>query len=525
MWQAKEGKRKLAEPSTWTGPVRQTKGQTHNRSIYEWRTPVLNYVGTMSLPRHTRHRGATLPLPTASSGSDRESHAASPSPELPSSSTRSYPPRPSYIANTRNRRSWSAADTPLDVPPFDSDRAPSPPTRAISPPTYARAHSSASKHASVELDTPPATATMGLMSTPYLRDNASPPPDAPLPRPSRAPPSAFHFPYGGNTDPGLSTPGLGNRSGRSSTESLPGAAVSAPPRRHTQALSSHGSHTMLRASPDGGSWVDHDLEPPYPPFMAQSNGSQPYRISDPSSHNPPNNSGTAPFRAPFLSPASRPSSLWSPPSHSHTALPTILSYAGSEIPVKAPLPSTLLSEKLTKEDKPWLTEPPDARTRASYWITLLMILLGACGAGLLCWTGYQDAGRTMIDQKQLCLVMEDTFDNLDVDNGGTWTRDVEMSGFGCVFYLLTQSSGDLNTMSVPHTGMASLKWLRRFRTTYLLTMVNFTSSRLSLRMHCQTHSRYSTEATILFRAARPSRPIPRLVQHRPVIRMVQLFLL
>ena len=417
------------------------------RSIYEWHTPVLKDVGTMSLPRHTRHRGTTVPLPTASSGSDRESHTASPSPGLPSSSTHSHfplnPPRPSYVANTRDRRSWSAADTPLDVPPPDSERAPTPPTRAISPPMYARAQSSASKYASVEseaADTPPATATMGLMSSaPYLRDDASPPPDAaPLARPARAPPSAFHFPYGGNADPGLSTPGLGNRSRRSSTESLPGAyssAVSAPPRRPTQALSSHGSHTMLRASPDGGSWVDHDLEPPYPPFMAQSNGSQPYRIGDPSSHNP---SSTAPFRAPFLSPASRPSSLWSPPPHvnnSHAAFPSIPPYVGSEIPGKVPLPSTLLSEKLTKEDKPWLTEPPDARTRASHWITLLMILLGACGAGLLCWTGYQDAGRTMIDQKRLCLVMEDTFDSLDVDNGGTWTRDVEMSGFGYVLYL------------------------------------------------------------------------------------------
>jgi hypothetical protein len=394
----------------------------------------------MSLPRHTRHRGATVPLPTPSL--DGESYAASPSPGSPSSPTRSYSPlNPPRLANTR---SWSAADTPLEVPPSDSERAPTPPTvptRAISPSTYPRAHSSASKYAPVESDTPPATATVGQMSTaPYLRDNATPPPDpAPLQRTSRAPPSAFHFPfqaYGGNADFVLPTPGLGHRSGRSSTESLHGAyssAVSAPPRRSTQA------HTMLRASPEGGSWVDHDLEPPYPPFMAQSNGSQPYRISDPSSHNPSNNSGSAPFRAPFLSPASRPTSLWSPPhvNHSHTALPIITSYAGSEIPLKPPLPSTLLSEKLTTEDKPWLTEPPDTRTRASRWVTLLMILLGVCGAGLLCWTGYQDAGRTMIDQKRLCLVMEDTFDNLDVDNGGTWTRDVEMSGFGYALYLFT----------------------------------------------------------------------------------------
>jgi hypothetical protein len=404
----------------------------------------------MSLPRPTRHRGTTVPSPTESlGGSDRESYAAPPSPGLPSSSTRLYfplnPPRPSHHANTRNRRSWSASDAPLEVPPFDSERAPTPPTRAISP---SHDHPNAPKYAPVESDTPPATATVGQISTvPYLRDNATPPPDpATLQRPSRAPPSAFHFPfqaYGGNTDPGLPTPGLGHRSGRSSTESLHGvysSAVSALPRRPTQVLSSQGTQTMLRASTEGGSWVDHDLEPPYPPFMAQSNGSQPYRISDPSSHNPSNNSGSASFRAPFLSPASRPTSLWSPPSHvnhSHTALPIITSYAGSEIPLKAPLTSTLLSEKLRTEDKPWLTEPPDTRTRASRWVTLLMILLGACGAGLLCWTGYQDAGKTMIDQKRLCLVMEDTFDNLDVDNGGTWTRDVEMSGFGCALYLFT----------------------------------------------------------------------------------------
>ena len=394
----------------------------------------------MSLPRPTLHRGTTIPLPTASP--DREQCGPSLSPGLASSTLSnppSNPPRPSHLTNTCNRRSWSAADTPLELPPFDSQRSPSPPIRTISPPLYGRAHSSASKYASVESDTPPATAVVAIghiYTVPHLRDNITPPPDATLQRPSRAPPSAFHFPSqanGGSTDPNLSTPGLGYRSGRSSTESLHGAynsAVPAPSRRPAQALSSQGSHSMLRASPEGGSWVDNDLEPPYPPFMAQSNGSQ-----------PPNNSGTIPFRAPFLSPASRPSSMiWSPPSNgnqSHTALTAIPSYAGSEIPPKPPLPSTLLSEKLTKEDKPWLTEAPDARTRASRWITLLMILLGACGAGLLCWTGYQDAGRTMIDSNRLCLAMEDTFDDFDVDNGGIWTRDVEMSGFGYVLCAFT----------------------------------------------------------------------------------------
>jgi hypothetical protein len=407
----------------------------------------------MALPHRTRHRGTTVPLPTASqSGSDIDPYAVPPTPRWPSSPPRSYsplgPPRPSYLANTRNRRSWSAADTPLDVPLSLSERAPTPPTRAVTP-TYARSHSSASKYASVESDNPPATAIIAQMSTaPYLRDNDTPPPDASsLQRPFRAPPSAFHFPfqaYGGNPDPGLSIPGLGYRSGRSSMESLHGAynsAATAPARRPPQAPSSHGSPTMLRASPEGGSWVDHDLDPPYPPFMAQNNGPQPYRNSDTTPNILSNGSGPTPFRAPFLSPASRPSSLWSPPSHathSHTALPTVLPHAGSEIPPKAPLPSTLLAQKLTKEEKAWLAERPDGRTRASRWITLSMIFLGACGAGLLCWFGYKDAGKTMIDPKQLCLVMEDTFDNLDVDNGGTWTRDVEMSGFGYVSCHITE---------------------------------------------------------------------------------------
>jgi len=491
----------------------------------------------MSLPRHTRHRGTTLPLPTPSqSGSDAESYAAPSSDRWPSSPTRLYsplaPPRPSHLANTRNRRSWSAADS-SNHPPSDAERAPTPPTRAVSPSSYPRAHSSASKYASVESDAPPATPTIGQMSTaPYLRDNGTPPPDGtPLQRPSRAPPSAFHFPfqaYGGNPDPGLSIPGLGCRSGRSSTESLHGAyssATSVPTRHPPQAPSSHGSHNMLRASPEGGSWVDHDLEPPYPPFMAH-NGSQPYRNSDPTSQILSHGSSTAPFRAPFLSPASRPSSLWSPPSHathSHTALPTVTPQAGSEIPPKPPLPSTLLTQKLTKEDKPWLSERPDSRTRSSRWVTLFMLFLGACGAGLLCWTGYSDAGKTMIDPRQLCLVMEDTFDDLDIDNGGTWTRDVEMSGFGYVSCSLTESVRDDNTkLFFPCAGMASLKWPLRFRTTCLCATASCTSNQLSHRMRYQTLSKYSTEATIRFRVAQHAKPTPRLARRHQVIRMGQL---
>ena len=507
--------------------------QTPPNLIYERRIPLSkDHVHTMSLPRHTRHRGTSLPLPTASqSGSDIGSYGAPLTDRWPSSPSRFYsplaPPRPFYFANTRNRRSWSATDISL-VPPPDAERAPTPSTRAVTPSSYvrARAHSSASKYASVESDTPPSIITIGQMSTaPYLRDVGTPSLDGmPLQRPSRAPPSAFHFPfqaYGGNPDPGLSIPGLGYRSGRSSTESLHAAYASATPgpaRRPLQAPSFHGPHTMFRASPEGGSWVDHDLEPPYPPFMSQS-GSQPNRNSDPTTQNSSNGSSTPPFRAPFLSPASRPSSIWSPPSHatySHTALPTVPPQAGSEITPKPPLPSTLLAQKLTKEDKPWLSERPDGRTRSSRWVTLFMLFLGACGAGLLCWTGYSDAGKTMIDPRHLCLVMEDTFDNLDVDNGGTWTRDVEMSGFGYVSCHFTES---VRTKFFSCPGMASLKWLLRFRTTCLCAMVSFTSSRLSPRMRCQTLSKSSMEATIRFRVAQHSRRTLRLARRHRVISM------
>ncbi|KAI9457620.1 glucan 1,3-beta-glucosidase [Lactarius psammicola] len=408
----------------------------------------------MSHSRRVRHRGATVPPPTAGP-SDTESYPLhSPSPRLsvnsPRSSSPLTPPRPSFVTIAADRRSWSAVSHETD-----SERAPTPPTRAASPPTHIRAHSDGSKYASPESDTSPTTSPFSpsqslaaatlMPSVPFFRDN-TPPPDATPPlRSSRAPPSAFHFPfqaYGGNPDPGLPIPNSGYRSGRSSMESLNGASTAiapAPVRRSTQALSSQGSHTMLRVSPDGSSWADHDLEPPYPHFMAQGSTSQRYRNSDTSAsgstHIPSNNSGTAsPFRAPFLSPASRPSSVWSPPSHvthSHTALPnTIPPYTASELPPKAPLPSTLLSEKLTEEEKPWLNQRPDGRTRASRWITLLMLVLGVFAAGLICFFGYKDAGNTMIDPSRLCLVMEDNFDSFDVDNGGTWTRDVEMSGFG-----------------------------------------------------------------------------------------------
>ncbi|KAI0036401.1 concanavalin A-like lectin/glucanase domain-containing protein [Vararia minispora EC-137] len=147
---------------------------------------------------------------------------------------------------------------------------------------------------------------------------------------------------------------------------------------------------------------------------------------------------TASFRAPFLSPASRPSSaFWSPPA------PSVGSATGSSTPLpgpKPPLPSTLLAEKLRQEDKPWLRER-DRRSRASYWVTVAVFLLGIAGAAALSWQGWVQGGGAMIPDSQLCSVFQDDFSSLDVDNSGSkWTRNVSLGGFGNNEFEMTTNS-------------------------------------------------------------------------------------
>jgi hypothetical protein len=151
------------------------------------------------------------------------------------------------------------------------------------------------------------------------------------------------------------------------------------------------------------------------------------------------------MRAPFLSPASRPtSSLWSPPSYAalpHTGhltstYPPSLSYMpnspyGSGVSPykpklgKAPMPSSRLAEKLTKEDKPWMTKK-EPRQRISYWLTLSMVVIGIACSAIVIYFGW--IGVRQIKDDQLCLVLEDNFNSLDLTS--TWTRDVELGGFG-----------------------------------------------------------------------------------------------
>lgn len=157
------------------------------------------------------------------------------------------------------------------------------------------------------------------------------------------------------------------------------------------------------------------------------------------------------MRAPFLSPASRPSStLWSPPSYpaypypgspnSNSAVyppgsnPPSLPYLptnGGSNPylarkTKAPLPSSRLVQKLTKEEKPWLGEK-DGRSRASWWLTLVCFILGIGASAVVCFLGWTNV--KFLKDEDLCEVMSDNFDGGSL-NSDFWTADVELGGFG-----------------------------------------------------------------------------------------------
>ena len=89
------------------------------------------------------------------------------------------------------------------------------------------------------------------------------------------------------------------------------------------------------------------------------------------------------------------------------------------------MPSTRLEQKLDKEDKPWLTQK-QKRERSNWWLTFVCMLLGVAGSGVLIYFGW--TGVQQLKDEDLCLVLNEGFNSLDLDN--TWTRDVELGGFG-----------------------------------------------------------------------------------------------
>ncbi|KAJ7267508.1 glycoside hydrolase family 16 protein [Mycena rebaudengoi] len=150
------------------------------------------------------------------------------------------------------------------------------------------------------------------------------------------------------------------------------------------------------------------------------------------------------FRAPFLSPASRPgSSVWAPPAYplSSSTAASQPSHNGSASalalpPAPAPAPSTRLPAKLTKEEKPWLAGRAH-RARASWWVTVMCMFAGAAGAALLCFFGVRDVAGKMFKDSDLCLVLNEGFNTLDLDK--TWTREVQLGGFGNAEFQIASS--------------------------------------------------------------------------------------
>ncbi|KAI0946598.1 hypothetical protein AcW1_010027 [Taiwanofungus camphoratus] len=318
---------------------------------------------------------------------------------------------------------------------------------------------------------------------------------------ARAPPSAYPFPFQshpGNPDPGTPIPGVARRASLDSLHRGPGA--SAPPPAPSSTANAYLPSPGYPVSPSafpgaggyglvhGGPVAEHEeLGRPYAPFMgprsatppspgATGGQSQLYRNSAAAAATVGNvhaNVGGASMyadsgatglprtasvpaiamRAPFLSPASRPtSSLWSPPSfpypHPHpypyepaqassssSALQAGASYA-SRYPSYADihahlrkgrrvLPSSRLAEKVGLEDKPWMGRK-DWRTRTSWWLTIAMMCVGVAGAAVLCYFGWTDV--VLLKDSELCMVLDEEFDSLDLN--GTWAADVELGGFG-----------------------------------------------------------------------------------------------
>ncbi|KAG1787577.1 glycoside hydrolase family 16 protein [Suillus plorans] len=140
---------------------------------------------------------------------------------------------------------------------------------------------------------------------------------------------------------------------------------------------------------------------------------------------PPPSAFTFPFadparRSPFLSPASRPSTIWSPPPVS--ANPSVIALPLTQ---KKPIQSTRLKSKLTKDEKPWLTKKRRCES-GSWWLTFVAALLGVLVAAALCFRGWQSVD--LLSDSQLCLVMQDDFDSsIDPNN---WSYDIELGGFG-----------------------------------------------------------------------------------------------
>lgn len=99
--------------------------------------------------------------------------------------------------------------------------------------------------------------------------------------------------------------------------------------------------------------------------------------------------------------------------------------------VSRPTAKRARSTMLTGEiEKPW-TKEKNVYVRLSYYITWAVAMIGVVGGALRCYFGWKQVPRV----GNLCLIMQDDFDTFDTTN--TWTREVDMGGFGSVCFLFT----------------------------------------------------------------------------------------
>ncbi|KAG6876940.1 hypothetical protein C0993_011854 [Termitomyces sp. T159_Od127] len=88
--------------------------------------------------------------------------------------------------------------------------------------------------------------------------------------------------------------------------------------------------------------------------------------------------------------------------------------------------------------KPW-TENPSSRHLVAYYITYLMIFLATAAGAVQTYFSFKDV---QLDNKPLCMVLDENFDNPDNVFGpnGTFFREVNMDGFGTGEFEMTTLS-------------------------------------------------------------------------------------
>ncbi|KAI0338487.1 concanavalin A-like lectin/glucanase [Trametopsis cervina] len=86
-------------------------------------------------------------------------------------------------------------------------------------------------------------------------------------------------------------------------------------------------------------------------------------------------------------------------------------------------------------EKPWVGER-DVYGRVAYLVTYAVALLSVGGSVARCYTAWSDVPRV----GGLCLVMQDDFERFDTEY--TWTREVEMGGFGNGEFEMTTASSN-----------------------------------------------------------------------------------